>query len=519
MGMGMQGARLGYNFEAKGGPPSGTPRRGAPHPPPSRTYKNLVTWHKNHELRLQSTASELEPLLPAGGWAAPWEVTTPEHWEYLCEGGNHAVFRFAGPAAHALQGTVLRLRKEPTLPLPLPPPQQLQLLPSDAARFSELVCAPLLAGLGHPRVLLPAVCHAAQPPLPWLRALDARLHAAALRAPHRRGVGLRLSGPAQATVQLDGGHCAPGAQGAPPLRTLCIELKPKWGLQPRAPAEPCRFCLQQLAKAAAARAPAPPPLSHYCPLDLFSAAPRRVRRALAALCASPQNNFRVFEGGRLLFGAETLGGGGGALLPAALAAHAALPLAAEAVLEALAGALCSRACPLPALLRLQGLSAAAGEEEGARAALGRLAGAQGAGEGSQALAPLVAGLQALLEGQAQGSTGAGLRAGSGAGAAGADGSACSSDALALAAFLLSASAKDASLLVRLRFGVGEGGGAPQLAAAPCFFLIDLDAKPAGRVEKYALQAQELAGLWAQGGAAAFAAAGKACSAWEEGCSS
>ena len=78
--------------------------------------------------------------------------------------------------------------------------------------------------------------------------------------------------------------------------------------------------------------------------------------------------------------------------------------------------------------------------------------------------------------------------------------------LALAAFLTSASAKDASLLVRLRVRDCAVAGAAE------FFLIDLDPKPLSRVAKYARQARELEEGWGRGGAEAFAAAGKACSA-------
>ncbi len=41
-------------------------------------------------------------------------------------------------------------------------------------------------------------------------------------------------------------------------------------------------------------------LSDYDPLDLFSMDPGRMRRAIAALLDSPQNNLRVFRDGRPL---------------------------------------------------------------------------------------------------------------------------------------------------------------------------------------------------------------------------
>jgi hypothetical protein len=467
--------------------------------------------------------------------AAAVAGSSPADWAYLCEGGNSIVLRYAGAPHADLTGCVLRLHKEAAAaaepPPPPPPPLLRELLPPDAPGFAARVLAPLLAALGGgaQRCLLPAAALRPAPAEAWLRALDARLcapEALRQRPLHRAAAGLRLrcgGGALEgASVQRDGGH--DGGAAAAGARALCIELKPKWGLPPRAPHLPCRFCLQQLAKAAAAAAAAGsgggsgsggsgeggssggaaaaasaprPALSHYCPLDLFSGSAPRVRRALHALVAAPQNNFRVFEGGALVYGQEALEAAGAAAAPLrALEAALGGGLPAEPLLQALAQALCAPPCPLPALLRLQGLSAAAGEEAGAARALAALEagggggeGAAGAGEGEGgAEAALVRGLEALLAAPA------------------AAAAAALPPRLALAAFLTSASAKDASLLVRVR--VRRCGA---LEGQPAFALIDLDPKPPGRVAKYAAQARGLEEGWARGGAAAFAAAGKACS--------
>ena len=433
------------------------------------------------------------------GWtAAAVAATSADDWSYLCEGGNNVVLRYSGPAS-PLVGSVLRLGKAAVAvaaqPLPQGPPA-LQVLPSDPVAFVATVMAPLLAALGCPGALLPAACLSPGLPQPWLRAVDARLLAGgawhAARAPHRRSQGLSLSPGAPALLQADGGH-APPSRGC---RVLCIEIKPKWGLPPRQAGQPCRFCMQQLGKAAAAATAAagaavggaaaaaaaatagtaaqpPPSYQHslYCPLDLFSGSPPRVQQALRALAATPQNNFRVFEHGQLLHGQEA----GAGSLQLALA-----PLPAEQLLGALAEALCAPTCPLGALLALQGLSAAAGEELGAVGALASLQQQQPGSSGSSSVQGLVEGLQGLLRGESVGAL---------------------SSELALAAFLVSASAKDASLLVRVL--VDEGGRA---AGESQCWLIDLDPKPPSRVGKYAAQAKELQGLWeecrGEGGAAA-----------------
>lgn len=64
-----------------------------------------------------------------------------------------------------------------------------------------------------------------------------------------------------------------------------IEIKPKWpGVSRKSPAKACSVCCEGESHS-------------YCPVDLFSGDPERVRCAIRALIASPRNQLRVFSRG------------------------------------------------------------------------------------------------------------------------------------------------------------------------------------------------------------------------------
>ncbi|MCL7023564.1 hypothetical protein MKW94_002315 [Papaver nudicaule] len=94
---------------------------------------------------------------------------------------------------------------------------------------------------------------------------------------------------------------------------ISVEIKPKWGFLPcsrflaegNAPKRSIsRFQMHQALKLQRGETSG---VSEYDPLDLFSGSIERINRALKSLFTTPQNNFRVFLNGNLIFGG--LGGG------------------------------------------------------------------------------------------------------------------------------------------------------------------------------------------------------------------
>ncbi|PRP81985.1 hypothetical protein PROFUN_10479 [Planoprotostelium fungivorum] len=132
------------------------------------------------------------------------------------------------------------------------------------------------------------------------------------RPQHRRKDPLDSS--AIALLMPDLTYCPPEitSRGEENNPVFAVEIKPKWGDLPvshyhtkEETPRACKYCMQQHMKFHHGEIEA---ISGYCPLDLFSQEPDRIRAAISSLIAQPQNNLKIFCGRDLLL-AGALGGG------------------------------------------------------------------------------------------------------------------------------------------------------------------------------------------------------------------
>ncbi|CAH1155832.1 unnamed protein product [Phaedon cochleariae] len=86
--------------------------------------------------------------------------------------------------------------------------------------------------------------------------------------------------------------------------TFAIEIKPKqaWRSLSEKHFPACVFCMNQYMKLGNKRINT---ISGYCPEDLFSGDVSKMKNAIKCLIKVPQNNFRVFKNGILVYGEQT----------------------------------------------------------------------------------------------------------------------------------------------------------------------------------------------------------------------
>ncbi|KAI9019504.1 inositol-pentakisphosphate 2-kinase [Phycomyces nitens] len=187
----------------------------------------------------------------------------PGSWIYISEGNANVVFSYRGEDP-GLANTVLRLSKT---------------CQSDSHMFIEHVMEPLLN--------------------PWvvpftkvdLSPLFIRTISQCVRPEHRLGSHINQT--------ILSGYSAPDLTRCfAPLSTLTIEIKPKWGFKPMSrhisshhsiKQRMCRYCMHSHLRNRQ---------TDYCPLDLYSNDPSRMRHAIGSLLETSGDQLRVFVDGK-----------------------------------------------------------------------------------------------------------------------------------------------------------------------------------------------------------------------------
>ncbi|KAL1744337.1 inositol-pentakisphosphate 2-kinase [Schizophyllum fasciatum] len=246
--------------------------------------------------------------------------TAPSDWKYVSEGGATIVFSYAGPPNPQFDGTVLRLRK---CPAPIlhrvssiqdavvqeePAPMNPQAPPSPAVITVEELEEPDDPMIEYqarcmerliPRVHLPRM-ESVRVERAWLERLRALKDAE--RPPERRAKD-------QIDVTRRKGVLATDLVGGD---TIAVEIKPKWAFLPSpshlsdatrgVKTRTCRFCMHAHMK----RMQGDTVSNGYCPLDLFSGNKARVRNAILTLwdawvdSDATVNNLKIFVHGKMI---------------------------------------------------------------------------------------------------------------------------------------------------------------------------------------------------------------------------
>ncbi|BGP46284.1 hypothetical protein JCM10450v2_002126 [Rhodotorula kratochvilovae] len=415
----------------------------------------------------------------------PLSSTSPRCWRYTAEGGANIVVSFAGAPVTPFAGHVLRLRKRKVGAVKRAKDEA---VPSEVeVDFGERIIAPLL-GRDSVVEMEKAVLERG-----WLEELVQVMREDGCRPEERKredevDVNAPVGVLAEDLIVGEG--------------VVSVEIKPKWGFLPsptflnpetaEIKTSFCRTCMHRYHKAGAADD------EGFCPLDLYSPDEERVKRALEQLYGSWKasggtfNNLRVFYGGKRVSPDELASPGHP--LHTALSTLTSLPTssAPAALLTAAVLPPLLRSPLLRTLARLQasldaldieGLASLLSSHPSTRADLFASPETAAAEVAKLGLQPSLAEWEACLARLAPA-----LNYGGREGMARALGEGQPRDAVL--AYLLSATLKDCSLIVRLPppGAGGDGGGASVKA-------IDLDPKPIARMGKYARMDGEIVRSW------------------------
>ncbi|KIY71032.1 hypothetical protein CYLTODRAFT_487537 [Cylindrobasidium torrendii FP15055 ss-10] len=232
--------------------------------------------------------------------------TRPADWRYVSEGGATAVFSYVGPANASFDGMVLRLRKAGVSTPVLEKVLSQEFEFGSAAQGAERVDEPDDASIVFqeqcmekliPPVHLPRLS-SVRVDQTWLEEF-ARFHNAS--RPLVRSVAGGID-PARTKAVL--ANDLVGGSG------LAVEIKPKWSFLPNlkylsdstlpVKSRTCRFCMHSHIRDSNGEAVS----IGYCPLDLFSNDPARMKKAVHSLydnwvkSEGQVNNLKVFVKGK-----------------------------------------------------------------------------------------------------------------------------------------------------------------------------------------------------------------------------
>ncbi|KAI0317572.1 inositol-pentakisphosphate 2-kinase [Amylostereum chailletii] len=220
--------------------------------------------------------------------------TSINDWQYVSEGGATIVFTYQGPSHPSFNGTVLRLRKHAHSLVPSDPAPEQEEPDDPMIEFQRRIIGRLIAPdfLVHLQVV--------RLDSTWINEFHA-IHDDSRPAERRKvdTIDLTKRKAVLATDLVGGRGCA-------------VEIKPKWGFLPfpahlspesaSIKTRTCRTCMHTHLR----QAKGEPAASDYCPLDLFSGSEERITRAIHSLWATwvesggAVNNLRIFSNGKML---------------------------------------------------------------------------------------------------------------------------------------------------------------------------------------------------------------------------
>ncbi|BGP06261.1 Inositol-pentakisphosphate 2-kinase [Rhodotorula toruloides] len=223
----------------------------------------------------------------------PLETTSPIAWQYTAEGGANLVVSFAGPADSPFSGHALRLRKRKKRAGGVKGGEDA--VPSEVdVEFGARIIAPLL---GEANVVVMEKVPLSRD---WLEELVEDMRAQGVRPAERE---------AEDEVDLDTPEGVVVEDLIAGRGVIAVEIKPKWGFLPSpthlSPSTAsmkttyCRTCMHRHYKASDGEGS-----DGFCPLDLYSGNSARVHKALEQLYGSWMsseggiNNLRIFLDGK-----------------------------------------------------------------------------------------------------------------------------------------------------------------------------------------------------------------------------